>query len=559
MGKEEILMTQNKAPVAAFEAQAGGVAAARSRGFFFMHRRSIRRLAGILFLGLLAAGFVLRAAEVWRPIDYTSNSPWRECDLGMIARNFWRGDMNILYPQIDWRGDGPGYVESELPVLAWLMALGYRIFGYHEEIGRVLALLISLASVWAFFALARALLPPFQARVATVFFLFNPIMVEMATNIQPDPGMLLGCILCVHALLRWLRFRRPADLAACALCGALAILLKAPALCLGLLIAPLCFEKFGPRALRHPALWLLGAVMLLPGVLWYAHARRFWLVYGNSLGLSNETHWIGADLLAHPRELARLGGNMLRIEALQVFGLFGLLPAALALRRVWATRRPVVYWLGAVFVFYIVALRTTGDNWAFYYHALAVAPACLLLGLAVSPRLLVRARRGAGFPPAFPRARNRIASLARSFLRYRLVPLAALLALGYLGLKSVHSVDFLPSHRGDAVLRPRFAAAGQFAPLIKPAEKVVTVGGFAFDETGRSVAYDDGSLIFFLDRQGFIVPREEARVDSIRPLARRGAQYLVEKRDSALATEARTKFRSVAIAGDYELFAIPKE
>lgn len=518
------------APVENFQIRSGG----QSRGLIFTNRR----LLALLFLGMLAVGAAVRAAAVWRPIDYTSTSPWRECDLGMIARNFWRDGMNIMHPRIDWRGDTPGDVECELPLLAWLMAAGYHVFGYHEEIGRALALLTSLATLWAFFKLARGILPPFETRVASVFFIFSPLMIQLATNIQPDPGMLLCSILSVAAFLRWLRSGRDRDLAVCALTGMLAILLKAPAVCLGLLYAALCLERFGWRAVLRPRLWLLGAVMLVPGILWYAHARRFWLIYGNSLGLSNESHWLGADMLARPRVLARLLFTMLRIEAVQVFGVFGVALAAAGAARAWRRARVAIYWLGAVFIFYVVALGTTGHNWAFYYHALGAAPACLLLGLACGPRALLRLRCGPGL------------------WRARAVQVAALLCLGVFGIVSLREVDLLPPRTGDAYLYPRYTAARALAQRIGENDRVVTIGGVEFDETGRHVAYDDGSLIFFLDRKGFVIPREKAGIAALRSVAARGAKFLIERRDSALANEARRAFNSAGAFGEYELFAL---
>jgi hypothetical protein len=45
--------------------------------------------------------------------------------------------MYILYPRIDWRGDGPRYAEMEFPIIPWTIAALYKIFGYHEVIGRI--------------------------------------------------------------------------------------------------------------------------------------------------------------------------------------------------------------------------------------------------------------------------------------------------------------------------------------------------------------------------------------------------------------------------------------
>src|SRR5207244_2811450 len=133
---------------------------------------------------------------------------------------------------------------GEFPLLSWAMALGYRIFGYHEQIGRILVLLASLGSIWAFYRLALKLLAPLQAKLALLFFAYSPILVNFAANIQPDPIMLLAVILCMDYLLDWLGDRRMKRLILCGILGALAILLKLPAVYIGIVLALTCLEKF---------------------------------------------------------------------------------------------------------------------------------------------------------------------------------------------------------------------------------------------------------------------------------------------------------------------------
>ena len=56
-------------------------------------------------------GLLCRLYNLTAPfLDYHS---WRQTDTAAIARNFYYNGFNILYPQIDWGGAGPGYVESE--------------------------------------------------------------------------------------------------------------------------------------------------------------------------------------------------------------------------------------------------------------------------------------------------------------------------------------------------------------------------------------------------------------------------------------------------------------
>ncbi len=67
------------------------------------------------FLAVFLAAAGVRAIDLDRPADGTMRESWREADYAALARNFDREGMDILSPRIDWRGDGPGLAEMELP------------------------------------------------------------------------------------------------------------------------------------------------------------------------------------------------------------------------------------------------------------------------------------------------------------------------------------------------------------------------------------------------------------------------------------------------------------
>ncbi|MFC4942049.1 hypothetical protein [Pseudonocardia sp. GCM10023141] len=56
---------------------------------------------------------------------------WRPADTATIAHNFYVGGMDLLLPQINWGGAGPGYVDAELQLLPWISAALYHVVGEH--------------------------------------------------------------------------------------------------------------------------------------------------------------------------------------------------------------------------------------------------------------------------------------------------------------------------------------------------------------------------------------------------------------------------------------------
>ena len=336
----------------------------------------------LIVLFVLAA--LVRVVDVWRPVDGSVRDSWREPDVAGIARNFYLEGMNIFYPRIDWRGDGPGFVESEFPLPAWLGAAVYHVCGYHEELLRVMSYLFSLGATAVFFRLAWTSLPARSAFAACVLWTVSPIGIRMASAIQPEPLMFLGLISAVLFFREWCQTqsRRTYWLALGA--TMLAVLAKVPAAHIGLLFAALCLQSFGWSALKRRDVWGFVIVSLGVPLLWYAHARTLWLAYGNSLGISNEAYGRITSMSFFSTAWQTMTG-VLRVETDLVWTLPGL---ALGLIGLWVVaknreQRWIAYWGVTLALFYFVTGRTTGEDWAWHYHIASLPFACLLMGAAV--------------------------------------------------------------------------------------------------------------------------------------------------------------------------------
>lgn len=520
-----------------------------------------------VFLSLFVFGAWIRSLDLWKPVDGRIRESWRECDYAAVARNFYREGMDIRYPRIDWRGDGPGFAEMEFPVVPWTMAALYRIFGYHEIIGRILVYAFSLMALLVFFALARRLLPPAGAVAAGLVFVLNPLAVRVSNSLQPEGPMLFFCLAAVYAFLRWLESDRWSWYGKALFATAAAVLVKIPALHLGIFFALLLLADRGLKSLQSAKVWAFGALALLPALLWYAHAHRLWLTYGNSLGVSNEYHWLGWDLV---KNLPLFLKYLLRLAKREVTFVWMPLGWVAALAVFWyrkkekdRTVKVAFYWLLAVGLYYLVTLRTSADSWASYYHVSTVPAAALLFGAGAS-LLLERAGE-----------RGRLAgSLGISaFLSFILVAGTAFYGLSYewpifsvalgLAFSIIAAVPLLPArHRlrisGFSValclltvfpfqalqvgrdLHPRqflgkYACARLFQPLIPQGTLILAAGSVSRDDTGRPVAFNAPYMFFWLDRKGFNIPSDELSIEHVQDFVRRGARFFVLEKDALKA------------------------
>jgi hypothetical protein len=467
---------------------------------------SPRALAAALLLLWLAAAAGL-AATALRPVD---TPDWREADLASIARNFSRESMNPLRPRIDWRGDGEGVVEMEPPLLPYAMALLSPVFGEDVRVGRVLALAASLAAFASFLLLARERLAAPGALAAGLAYALNPLHAQVATELRPEPFMLLGSIEAVRRFERWLREGRARDRNVALAAAALAIFAKLPALYLGLLFAALALRSRGARAVCDPALWRFAALALLPALLWYAYARSVWDATGNSLGLSSQDHVLGFGGVS-----LRPFFGLIATERDWVWMPAGLALAALgALAGAWRRWRELeLWWLGALAAYYVATAGTTGAEWARYYHVASLPLAALMLGGAVDALLRPSTLRG----------------VARTLSR----TVAALLLLATLWAAGEETAELAwPRLPGNSGPHPLQRCAALFAAKVPPESRVMVAGGRCRDAAGRRVAHNRPYLFYWMDRKGWQPCAEEQSIESVAEHAARGAAFFAaERRD----------------------------
>lgn len=488
------------------------------------------RVRGLALAAVLAAGALLRLAYVERPFDWRLAHAWRQSDYLAITRNFAREGMDIRYPRIDWRGDTPGFAEMELPLVPWLGAVLYRASGPSVPAQRALAAALSIAGLLLFARLAVRLLPAGGALFATLAFAVNPIQIELATAIQPEPLLDLCVLLAVLLLWRWRERPSGARLLAAAAALAAAMLAKLPAAYLGLLFAAVVLRRLGPRALRAPAVHLAALVAVLPPLAWYAWANHFWRVYGLSLGLSNESHLIGWDVLLPPTFLLGIA----LWETLAVFSPTGWLLALAALRLPWARIELPALWYAAVLVFYVAAGRTTADQWAYYYHGLSAAPGALLMGAGVAAL-----REGRVFRQRAPRIAAWQRRLAGTLGTATIVALAGTAAL----LLWRRDGD----HDGGRML---YTCSRQFAERVPAGGRIVSRGGARTDEHGHPVAWNASMVFAWMDRKGFNYPADDAGIRTLDAIAARGGRYWIATPDDRIPGLDAAPYRRLASCGD---------
>jgi hypothetical protein len=464
---------------------------------------------------------VLAAAVCARLVFFdpsTTTMAWHAADYGSIARNYYRHGFHLFYPQIDWGGDGPGYVEMEFPIVPFITALGYALLGFDERFAAIAPFVFGVAGVLLTYALARELFGPSVALFAGLVAAVSPAYARYSQLFFPESLLLASSVLSVYSIVRWCRTERVFYWYVAAASASLAILIKPTALVLGAPILWLFWLKNGQRFLRQPRLWLFGVLVLAPVIAWYWHALILAQQYGNSFGIlfgGGSNKLANRELLLMGEFYGRLASRMV-LYHLTPIGIAGVAAALLAVP-FSPEQRAVTIWFWAVIASFFVA--AVGNDAVPYYQLPIIPPASVLAGAGLV--WFVRSATSRWFvrKPAFVT-----------------VTVVAALAVGAVTGMVVHHqrADYVKWfrvwHRDDI-------AVGR---LLRPDALIifseVNAGGNRQPiPRGRHVTPPD--FFYYTDHRGWFLDGKWLSIGELESLRQRGAQYVIAR--DAQGTRAR--------------------
>lgn len=184
-----------------------------------------RLLAAPVLLLALVLALVLRLPHLRGPLDDPHS--WRQCDTAEITRGFVRDGIDVLHPQVAWLGAHRTLI-FEFPLPEALAALAGRAFGFDPLWDRLVALGFTAIATCYLFLAAREIAGREVARVATVIFAFVPLLQFYSRAAHVDPCALAGAHGLLYHALRAARGGSVRHVAAGAILGAMAAMVKGP-------------------------------------------------------------------------------------------------------------------------------------------------------------------------------------------------------------------------------------------------------------------------------------------------------------------------------------------
>lgn len=303
---------------------------------------------------------------------------WRQADTAAIARNFATESMNIAYPAIDWRGNTPGYVESEFQLYTFTIALLYKLFGIHEFFGRALSVICSVLTVLGLYLLVKKMIDEPTALWASLFYSILPLSIYYGRAFMPEQMMLMFSVFGIYFYSQWLDDNNWKHFLASVACIFLAVLLKLPTLYLGLPLLFLSWTKFKFTLFRQPKIWLFAVIVFVATTAWYYHSHSLKLLTGLTFGIweVSTDKWGNLDLIVSLKFYNDVFFKSLA-ERHFTYPAFILFVFGLFMKRRWEPEKVFDYWLIAILVYILIVAK--GNQVHEYYQLPFMLPGVVFL------------------------------------------------------------------------------------------------------------------------------------------------------------------------------------
>lgn len=223
---------------------------------------------------------------------------WRQTQTQSNIEFFYKSDMDIFNPRRNvMRLNGDNVFRMEFPLMQWLVAWVYKIFGDHLIITRISMFIIGLLSTWGIYKLVKALFKKENtALVAAWALTFSPCFYYYTLNPLPDNMALCTSIWGIAAFFQWYNYKKRYSLFLSGIFLSIAALCKLPFIVY--YIIPIIYfinEILLAKGLKKDTFYnalLLFSFSILP-VAWYLYVIPGWgdnmIVQGM---FNNETPWL---------------------------------------------------------------------------------------------------------------------------------------------------------------------------------------------------------------------------------------------------------------------------
>lgn len=240
---------------------------------------------------------------------------FRQADTASVTREYVKNGVDLLRPayhdhsNIQSGFENPeGYRMVEFPFINAGTAALLQAFPSLPLVptSRMISVLFSLGTLISLFLFVRSRSGLRVAYMSALTFAILPYSIYYSRVILPEPAMLFFSTFAIYAFDRWIKRKHFGWYLASLLSLALGFLLKPFVLFLAPVFAVLVGQKWGIKAFKNIWLYIYGAAVIAPTLLWRDWITQFpegipasyWLYNGNGIRLRPAWfRWLGYERL----------------------------------------------------------------------------------------------------------------------------------------------------------------------------------------------------------------------------------------------------------------------
>ncbi len=285
-------------------------------------------------------------------IPYINNCPceqgeyWRQSDTESIARNFVEDRFNILYPQFNYDGEKPNYVQLEFQITTFAIAILYKVFGYHYFLARIIPIIFFLGSTIFVYMIAKKYYGREAGWFSVISYSIMPMNIFYTRTIMPESAALFFFTGAFYFFSQWFDSNKNGLLILSAIFTCLSISQKTPTAFIGLAMVLMLLKKYKLRFLGKWELWGFALIIFIPNIIYFLWSRsiaKFDFV--SKIGLLHIIPKSGKAFF----QLANYKLTVIEIAAAVSLGLIPLIIIGL-LDIEWDKEYPIIFWTMAMLI-----------------------------------------------------------------------------------------------------------------------------------------------------------------------------------------------------------------
>ncbi len=248
-------------------------------------------LPAMMLLSLLMHAWMLNR-------DLVGAHVWRQAQTQTVINNFVSESWNIFEPRVNQHAHTDRIYRMEFPIMQWLFAVFYQVFGPHIIISRLLTLLIGFASVVGVYRLCTLIFNNKTVGVIAAWaFSFSPLFYYYTVNPLPDNFALCCAIWSLVFFYRYMLNPVLKHIIISAVFLCLATLAKLPFVVYGAVAAAYWVMHRNERARKPWTPLLVYFLALIPAMAWYITVIPGWKGNGVVAGVLDTSTYTVSGVL----------------------------------------------------------------------------------------------------------------------------------------------------------------------------------------------------------------------------------------------------------------------